>query len=225
MAWFEVFIPSLEAGNPGITLTLEATNWIGALRTGLQNLGEGQSSIANVMCDIKEDNSIHVTDVSSHRIFRLREVPRPGSVMSPPTSAATAPQMVSSPRPGDEGESGSGTKTLLEFQRPDFSKLAPPATSTGASSMPSLRQTTDVDDAPDTIQMEAATSPDTARSGTGQSTIEMSIPWATMPAPSSAPTPSVTLSSVTPTDRDSPMGFTNAGNATIDTSSSPTRTR
>lgn len=77
MAWFEVFIPGKAAGTPSITLTVEAPNWIGALRTGLQNIGEGQESISNVMCDIKEDNSIHVTDVASHRVFRLRETRQP----------------------------------------------------------------------------------------------------------------------------------------------------
>gem|GEM_PF-845645 len=193
MAWFEVFIPSLEAGAPGITLTLEAPNWIGALRTGLQNIGEGQSSISNVMCDIKEDNSIHVTDVASHRVFRLREVPKPGATTTPPTTAPPATPSVSSPKaPGADGGFSSGSKTLLEFQRPDFSKLPPPAPS--MPSMPPPRQTTDVDDAPDTIQMAAATTPEAPRLPVGQS-IEMSIPWATMPAPSSAPSPSVTLPS------------------------------
>lgn len=77
MAWFEVFIPGKQSGSASVTLTVEAPNWIGALRTGLSNIGEGQESISNVMCDIKEDNSIHVTDVASHRVFRLREVKQP----------------------------------------------------------------------------------------------------------------------------------------------------
>src|SRR5689334_8144178 len=63
MALFEVFIPGKAAGMPNVTLTIEAPNWIGALRSGLKSIGEGQEAIANVMCDIKEDNSIHVTDV------------------------------------------------------------------------------------------------------------------------------------------------------------------
>jgi hypothetical protein len=190
VAWFEVFIPSLEAGAPGITLTLEAPNWIGALRTGLQNIGEGQASISNVMCDIKEDNSIHVTDVASHRVFRLREVPKPGAPPSPTSAPAAVPSAATPKAPGGEGGFSSGPKTLLEFQRPDFSKLPP-------SMPPPPRQTTDVDDDPDTIQMEAATNPEAPRFSMGQSTIEMSIPWATMPAPSSAPTPGVTLPSPT----------------------------
>lgn len=179
MAWFEVFIPSLEAGASGITLTLEAPNWIGALRTGLQNIGEGQASISNVMCDIKEDNSIHVTDVASHRVFRLREVPQPGVAAPATASAAPAatPSNPSPPAPAGDGF-GSGPKTLLEFQRPDFSTLPPPAKAP-PSMPPPPRQTTGVDDEPDTIQKEAAN----REVPMGQSTIEMSIPWATMPAP------------------------------------------
>jgi hypothetical protein len=87
MVWFEVFIPAKEPGLPNVTLTVEAQNWIGALRTGLSNLGEGHEAIANVMCDIKEDNSIHVTDVSTRRVFRLREVQPP----SVPSGRAVAP--------------------------------------------------------------------------------------------------------------------------------------
>ncbi len=89
MVWFEVFIPAKEAGMPNVTLTVEAQNWIGALRTGLSNLGEGHEAIANVMCDIKEDNSIHVTDVATQRVFRLREVKPP---QAPPASTSLAPE-------------------------------------------------------------------------------------------------------------------------------------
>ena len=89
MVWFEVFIPAKEPGLPNVTLTVEAQNWIGALRTGLSNLGEGHEAIANVMCDIKEDNSIHVTDVSTHRVFRLREVQQPKPA---PASTSLAPE-------------------------------------------------------------------------------------------------------------------------------------
>ena len=92
MVWFEVFMPAKTAGQPNITLTVEAPNWIGALRTGLSNLGEGHESIANVMCDIKEDNSIHVTDVSTQRVFRLREVPAPSTRPAPSASSSPPPE-------------------------------------------------------------------------------------------------------------------------------------
>jgi hypothetical protein len=107
MVWFEVFLPAKTAGQPNVTLTVEAQNWIGALRTGLSNLGEGHDAIANVMCDIKEDNSIHVTDVSTQRVFRLREVPAPtakpaasaASSAPPPEATRPTPHAPGPPRP------------------------------------------------------------------------------------------------------------------------------
>lgn len=74
MANYEVFIPAKDQDSLNVTITVEAPNWIGALRAGLAKIGEGQEAIANIMCDIKPDNSIHVTDTVSGRLFRLHEV-------------------------------------------------------------------------------------------------------------------------------------------------------
>ncbi len=212
MAWFEVFIPSKESGMPGVTLTLEAPNWIGALRTGLQNLGETQESISNVMCDIKEDNSIHVTDVSSHRVFRLREVKKPSVAIPapPPESFSTPPAAAEKSKPASSSDfSSSGPKTLLEFQRPDFSNLPssttpppPPPDAEPASApapVPVAAPAPFVLPAP---QLDAAKTAETAAptgmstkldEPTGQSTIEMSVPWTVMPPPSQPLSPSVTV--------------------------------
>jgi len=101
MTWFEVFIPARDANAMNVTLTVEAPNWIGALRTGLSNIGEGQDAISNVMCDIKEDNSIHVTNPNTNRVFRLREVagpPAEAAAPAPaPAPAAAAPKPISIP--------------------------------------------------------------------------------------------------------------------------------
>lgn len=77
MTWFEVYIPAKDDDALNVTLTVEAPNWIGALRTGLSNMGEDQDAVSNIMCDIKEDNSIHVTNPNSNRVFRLIEVEAP----------------------------------------------------------------------------------------------------------------------------------------------------
>lgn len=71
---YEVFIPSGESDGFDVTMTVEADNWMSALKTGLVRTGEGEDSIRNVMCDIKDDNSIHVTDATSRRVFVLREL-------------------------------------------------------------------------------------------------------------------------------------------------------
>jgi hypothetical protein len=71
---YEVFIPSAEAGGYDVKMTVEADNWMTALKSGLERTGQGAEAIRNVMCDIKQDNSIHVTDASTRRVFVLREV-------------------------------------------------------------------------------------------------------------------------------------------------------
>jgi putative methionine-R-sulfoxide reductase with GAF domain len=71
MPTFEVYIPAVSDADMNVTLTVDAQNWLGALRTGLVNLGEDPQVITNIMCDIQSDNSIHVTDLVSGRVFRL----------------------------------------------------------------------------------------------------------------------------------------------------------
>lgn len=97
MPWFEVFIPAKDDSAMNVTLTVDAPNWIGALRTGLSNIGEGQEAISNVMCDIKEDNSIHVTNPNTGRVFRLVETTAPAE--APPSSEPAATQKMA-PAPG-----------------------------------------------------------------------------------------------------------------------------
>lgn len=71
---YEVFIPSTESEGYDVTITVEAKNWMSALRSGLDRTGENDTDIRGVMCDIKEDNSIHVTDAMTRRVFVLREL-------------------------------------------------------------------------------------------------------------------------------------------------------
>lgn len=118
MVWFEVFIPAKDAGLPNITLTVEAPNWIGALRTGLSNLGEGHEAIANVMCDIKEDNSIHVTDVQTRRVFRLREVPAPSAKPAAAPASSLPPEMTKPMPPAPRPSGSDAPKTSPGQPRP-----------------------------------------------------------------------------------------------------------
>ncbi len=72
--FYEVFIPARDSEEFDTTITVEAGNWMMALKTGLERIGQLGDGIRNVMCDIKDDNSIHVTDGSSRRVFVLKEV-------------------------------------------------------------------------------------------------------------------------------------------------------
>ena len=70
---YEVFIPAIEEGKMNVTQTVDAENWIAALRSGLAAIGEQGDIVKNVMCDIQENGDIHVTDPKSGRIFRIVE--------------------------------------------------------------------------------------------------------------------------------------------------------
>jgi hypothetical protein len=74
MPKYEVHIPAPEAGGFNMTLKVNADNWMAALKAGMQKLGEQGAVSSNVMVDVQEDQSIHITDNMSGRVFRIREL-------------------------------------------------------------------------------------------------------------------------------------------------------
>jgi len=56
---------------------VDAQNWMKALRLGLARTTKEESPMRNVMCDIQADESIHVTDADSGRVFKIRELAAP----------------------------------------------------------------------------------------------------------------------------------------------------
>ena len=74
MAKFEVFIPATGPDTPDMTLKVEAENWLAALNAGLKKIGEKGGAGSNVLVDIQDDESIHVTEPKSGRVFRIKEV-------------------------------------------------------------------------------------------------------------------------------------------------------
>ncbi|MBK7863026.1 MAG: GAF domain-containing protein [Archangiaceae bacterium] len=136
MAKFEVFIPAAEAGGFDMTLRVDAANWMAALKAGLQKLGEQGSTIQNVLVDIQDDNSIHVTEPKDGRVFRIKEmteeesarapIKRPSQIRAaPPPSAKTEPNMPMVRAPGAD------EKTQLA--RPD--ELSVPDTKRGSAAV------------------------------------------------------------------------------------------
>lgn len=114
MARFEVFIPAAEPGSFDVTLRVDAANWMQALKTGFHRLGEQGLVPHNVLVDVQDDGSVHVTDVSSARVFRIRELteaeaaagkpkPKPTPIGTPlptePVAPAPSPAMVARPEP------------------------------------------------------------------------------------------------------------------------------
>jgi hypothetical protein len=75
MPRFEVYVPAAPPRvRMALKLRLEADHWLGALKTGLAQLGEAQPA-SNLFCDVQADGSIHVTDPGSGRVFRILELP------------------------------------------------------------------------------------------------------------------------------------------------------
>lgn len=66
-----------------MTLKVSADNWMSALKAGMTKLGEQGSSVQNVMVDIQEDDSIHVTESRSGRVFRIRELTEEEAAQAP----------------------------------------------------------------------------------------------------------------------------------------------
>ncbi len=99
MARFEVFVPAAPPKVPmDLTLRLDADHWLGALKTGLQRLGEVHPA-NNVLCDIQADGSIHVTDPDSGRVFRILELPATTPVDPMPVVRPAPPAPVAAPPP------------------------------------------------------------------------------------------------------------------------------
>jgi len=94
MPRYEVFVPAAPPALPmDVTLRIEAEHWLAALKSGLQKIGGAQMT-SNVLCDIQDDGSIHVTDSTSGRVFRIQEmaaVPAPAAAPPAPPPAAASP--------------------------------------------------------------------------------------------------------------------------------------
>ena len=68
-----------------MTVRIDAEAWLEALTAALRKLELG--SVQNLLVDIHEDNTIHVTDPVSHRAFRIRELEEEIVASTPPPAA------------------------------------------------------------------------------------------------------------------------------------------
>ena len=75
MARFEVFIPAATPEDMNMTLRVTADTWMAALKVGLKKIGDNSGLPQNVLCDIQDDESIHVTDPRNNRVFRIATIP------------------------------------------------------------------------------------------------------------------------------------------------------
>lgn len=72
MTKFEVLVP-LADGSKEVVVREEGPNWFCALESALSGLGMADC-MKNIICDIKEDGGIYVTDTASGRKFLVREL-------------------------------------------------------------------------------------------------------------------------------------------------------
>ena len=95
MARFEVYIPATEPDGLNLTLRVTADTWMAALKIGLKKIGQGSLPPRDILCDVHDDESIHVTDPRSGRAFRIieiLEVSDPGLAARTSAPPAPAPQ-------------------------------------------------------------------------------------------------------------------------------------
>jgi hypothetical protein len=85
---WELFLPATDAGLLNKSVTVEADNWMAALKAGLESLGQTTPAGHDLLVDIK-GKVVHVTDVRSRRVFELRPVTDKGS--DPGSSPSEAP--------------------------------------------------------------------------------------------------------------------------------------
>ena len=147
MSKYEVFLPPAREGDFNLTLRVDADNWMAALKAGLKKLGEQGSQVSNLMVDIMEDNSIHVTDSASGRVFRIKELEQPAEptkaepiplaqpVPIPLSQPAPIPLSVAVPPPPDATMPGSDLPTPKEMPavEPPPPEPAPRAAAKSAS--------------------------------------------------------------------------------------------
>jgi hypothetical protein len=128
MPKFELFIPKSEKLPMDLRLRLEAENWIEALRAGLAKVGIGGLQTESILCDIKEDNSIHVTDTRTGRVFRILELsseapaatPSPQPTPQPAPAPTAAPSAPTAARPGSARFTSQPTiPQMSAVKRPD----------------------------------------------------------------------------------------------------------
>ncbi len=99
MPKFEVFIPKTAKIPMDMTMRVEADTWIDALKIGRKKIGETGNVTENVLVDIKDDGTIHITDAGSGQVFRIKETVEEQAVPEPEPEAATEPEIAAVPEP------------------------------------------------------------------------------------------------------------------------------
>ena len=125
MARFEVFIPASEPDGMNMTLRVTADTWMAALKVGLKKIGEAQGMPKDVLCDIQDDESIHVTDPRTNRVFRILQIPDVSNPGLAPAAAPKGPWMSApaDPHPAAPAAAATEQTTVPEIPAPTQAEL------------------------------------------------------------------------------------------------------
>ena len=92
---FEVLIPAAPPEQPfDVTLRVESETWLGALKAGVGKICGGELA-PNVLCDVRDDATVDVTDPRTGRTFRISELP--ATAGAPAASRGAAPAAARAP--------------------------------------------------------------------------------------------------------------------------------
>ncbi|MEE2960486.1 MAG: GAF domain-containing protein [Myxococcota bacterium] len=83
MPVYELLIPAREEGQKNKIGKVKGDTWMGALKVGLAKLGDS-TDVSSLLCDVRNDGSLAVTDPKSGRVFRIREM---GANITPESQA------------------------------------------------------------------------------------------------------------------------------------------
>src|SRR5271169_1885420 len=97
MPRYEVHIPGGQPDGLTVTFRVDAPNWMAALKTGFLKLGEAGLVVHNVLVDVAEDGSLHVTESGSGRVFRIRELSAEDDARAKVKPQAPVPDASSAP--------------------------------------------------------------------------------------------------------------------------------
>ena len=74
MATYNVFVPARKGSDmPDLSIKVEASNWLVALKESLRQIGEQGDSLANIVCETGPDGSLRIADPGSRRVFIIRQ--------------------------------------------------------------------------------------------------------------------------------------------------------
>src|SRR5262245_49533725 len=117
MPKFEVHIPANDQKSFSFTFRVDADGWTAALKAGMARLGPaGKSQGQNMLVDVQDDNSLHVTDAESGRVFQIRELSeQEASTAAIKKRALPPPAPDPTPMPATRGPGFSpGAETIIE---------------------------------------------------------------------------------------------------------------